>query len=313
MNIILLEMLACPACLPMEVPLELERAGESGDDVVEGVLRCRRCGGGYPIRNGVAVVVAGGPNARERPAGRYEDPSGLSAYLWSHYAELFEDPEATPAYAQWSDQMPPSGGIGLDAGCAVGRFTFELGLKCDFAVGLDRSESFIAVARKLARARELTFELKEEGRICSTKTFTLPPHWKPEKVEFIVGDAQALPFRSGFFSGVASLNLLDKVPRPLAHVMEANRVARATGARLLISDPFSWSEEVCAAENWLGGTLDGKFPGPAMENISRLLSGRSGVVSPPWKVSPPGAVWWKIRNHRNHYEVIRSHYVRAER
>ncbi len=306
-------MLACPACLPLEVALELERAGMSGDEVLEGVLYCRRCGNGYPIRNGVAVIVPGGGDPRERPAARYEDPSVLSAYLWSHYAELFEDPEATPAYAQWSAQLPRAGGFGLDVGCAVGRFTFEMALGCDFAIGLDRSESFISIAREIARARKLTFELKEEGRICSKKTFALPPAWKPEKVEFIVGDAQALPFRSHFFTSVASLNLLDKVPRPLAHVMEANRVARATGAQILISDPFSWSEEVCAADNWLGGTFEGKFSGPALENISRLLSGNGGEISPPWKVSPPGAVWWKIRNHRNHYEVIRSLYLRAQR
>ena len=59
----------------------------------------------------------------------------VSSYLWSHYADLLGDEEATGAYSEWAALLAPEGGMGLDAGCAVGRFTFELSRKCDLVVG----------------------------------------------------------------------------------------------------------------------------------------------------------------------------------
>ena len=62
--------------------------------------------------------------------------------------------------------------------------------------------------------RRLTFRVREEGRIHSDRTFVLSPDLETEKVEFLVADATALPFRSGCFSCVASLNLIDKIAAP---------------------------------------------------------------------------------------------------
>ena len=76
----------------------------------------------------------------------------FSAYLWSHYADLFKDPEATGAYSEWAGQISPVAGAALDAGCAVGRFCFEMSLKCDLVIGVDLSESFISMARRIMEA-----------------------------------------------------------------------------------------------------------------------------------------------------------------
>ena len=88
---------------------------------------------------------------------RYEAPDLLSAYLWSHYADLFEDPEATGAYSEWAGQISPVAGAALDAGCAAGRFCFEMSLKCDLVIGVDLSESFISMARRIMEQRKLDF------------------------------------------------------------------------------------------------------------------------------------------------------------
>lgn len=99
-----------------------------------------------------------------------------------------------------------------------------------------RSFEFIRLARQLMRERSLQFSMVVEGRITEKKTITLPKKWDSKKVDFIVGDARALPF-----------------PRE------------------------------CFA------------------------------LLPPWNVDQEGSVWWKIRNHRNHFELIHSEFIGATR
>ncbi len=320
-----LEYLICPACLPEENQLSLGHCQSSGREISEGVLECGCCMRAYPIKKGVACLavcrdagyrvsdIANPATDIRYPTSVYESPDLLSAYLWSHYADLFEDPDATGAYSEWAGQISPAAGAALDAGCATGRFSFEMSRKCDFVIGVDLSESFISTARQIMEERKLKFRVKEEGRIVSERAFVLPAQWDSKKVEFIVADVNALPFRSGSFSCVASLNLIDKIAYPLEHIGEASRTARPGQAQLLISDPFSWSEAVCAPDRWLGGAPGGRFAGAGIDNIVRLLSGEGQPASPAWKIARRGAVWWKIRNHRNHFELIRSLFVKAER
>ncbi len=343
----ILDYLVCPACLPEENRLSLGLSQRSGREISEGNLKCGCCGRAYYIRSGVArLTEAGGQRPEDGKQNSlprfatsvYESPELVSAYLWSHYADLFEDPDASGAYSQWAGQISTDTGAALDAGCAVGRFCFEMSRKFDLVIGVDLSEAFISTARKIMQERKMTFQLKEEGRILSERTFFLPDLWDSNKVEFIVADASALPFRSGSFACVASLNLLDKVARPLDHISETCRMAIPGQAQLLISDPFSWSESACAPDKWLGGAPGGRFAGFGIDNIINLLSdagapllagneagfqtevsllpgSRVGArgMSCMWKIARSGAVWWKIRNHRNHFELIRSLFVKAER
>jgi SAM-dependent methyltransferase len=244
---------------------------------------------------------------------RYETTPLLVAYLWSHYSDLWRDAEANSAYKEWVRLITASTGFSLDAGCAVGRFGFELTERSGFVVGLDLSRSFIRVARDLAHKRRLTFELPQEGLLVTERQFTAPESWRCDRVEFIVGDAQALPFPTGLFSTVASLNLLDKVPKPLRHLEELNRAARNAGGQLLVSDPFSWSTEVSEVNQWLGGKREGAFAGRGMDNLISCLRGEKGALLPPWTVEGQGSLWWRIRNHENHFELIRSLWVKAVR
>ena len=95
----------------------------------------------YPIERGVARVVPD-HGALSGDGLRYESPDLVSAYLWSHYADLFYDPDATGAYDEWAEQISPASGAALDAGCATGRFCFEMSRKCELVIGVDLSESF---------------------------------------------------------------------------------------------------------------------------------------------------------------------------
>ena len=308
----LLDLLVCPACLPREHPLVAEIVREQEGDIDTAILMCQHCGARFPVTDGIALLD---PQAtdNDRQANKYETAEVVSSYLWSQYGDLLDDDQASRAYTTWAGMMRPQAGIALDAGGAVGRFAFEMSGRCDFAIGIDTSVAFVRAARQLMQERSLTFTLKEEGLLRREATIRLPDDWRSERVEFLVANALALPLRRDAISLFASLNLVDKVPAPLDHLREMNRVTRDRDAQFLLSDPFSWSVEAAPPQAWLGGTSAGRFAGRGQANIARLLADPAGELAPVWQVDEPGHVWWKIRTHANHYELIRSCFVRASR
>lgn len=305
----LIDFLICPVCLPSEEALKLDSYQSEEDDVVEGFLLCQRCGSKFKISDGVAILTAD-PNWQPLQGNKYETPKVVSSYLWSHYGDILSDKEWIPAYKEWASLMESSSGPSLDIGCAVGRFVFDMAVKSDLSIGIDLSLAFIKTAREIMKGRGKRFELTEEGHITREVKFTLPESMRTDNTEFIVADALRIPFRSETFSKIASLNILDKVPLPLKHLEEINRVGRLSDCQLLISDPYSWSEEAAPQEHWLGGKKDGRFSGYGHENVAKILE---TVLNPPWRVVAEGVVNWKIRNHRNHSELIKSLYLKAER
>lgn len=305
----LLDLLVCPACLPTESPLQAAIQASQDDDIITGLLSCPTCRKTYAIQDGIAFLEP--QRALPDPNNRYETPALVASYLWSHYGDLLGEEPATDAYHRWADLMQSGSGNCLDSGCAVGRFTFEMAKKFDLVIGIDNSVAFIRTARELMTQRRLPVVLPEEGLLQRQLTLTLPADWPTDNLEFLVADAQALPFRTGTFAGLASLNLVDKLPDPLQHMQEINRVAQPKEAQFLFSDPFSWSTQVAPATSWLGGTPSGPFAGRAQDNIVALLEGRKGCLDPCWQVESQGFIWWKIRTHCNHYELIRSCYIKA--
>lgn len=310
MKLFVAKILVCPKCLPKEVSLICREEQSEGDDVWKGYLQCPSCSTRFPITEGIAdLTIAGGIDGL-RSQSKYETEEVVSSYLWSHYADLFSDPEATDAYNRWAALIKTGLGFALDAGCAVGRFAFELARKKSSVVGFDISRSFIRKARELLVNRGIEFSLKEEGLITRRQTIELPSTWNTDNLEFIVADARLLPFAGGAFSSISSLNIVDKLPKPLEHLAEMNRVASQFQSEFLVSDPFSWSSEVADAKDWLGGVGEGRNAGRGLDNLEYILK---QTFNPPWYVEERGSVWWKIRNHANHYELIRSCFIKAVR
>ncbi|MEN8141469.1 MAG: methyltransferase domain-containing protein [Thermodesulfobacteriota bacterium] len=313
MKKILSDILICPACLPREEPLTLRAKVSEGDEILEGSLSCRHCGRAFSISEGIAYLdPEETPGSREE-ANRYEQEEVVSSYIWSHYGDLLADEEASEAYSQWSARQRPHPGLALDMGAAVGRFTFEMAQRCELAVGLDNSHAFIKTARRLMQEGEITVRLKEEGLLSREITVRLPAGWQRDRLDFIVADAQRVPFASQSFTSCASLNLVDKLPQPLAHLREMNRLVTDAKGQFLFSDPFSWSPEAAEPEEWLGGTKEGPAAGWGLTNISNWLAGGEQGLGPAWQVEETGHVWWKIRSHRNHFELIRSCFIKAAR
>ena len=221
--------------------------------------------------------------------------------------------EVREANTAWASCLADRSLSAFDAGCAVGRLTFEMSSRSEWAVGCDLSLNFIRAARRLARERCYTFSLPLEGNLREKFHCELPANWRSDNVEFIVADALALPFARNTFQQISSLNLLDRVNYPLAHLYEMNRVSQSSGASFLFADPFSWSTTAAPEERWLGGTTVGKFAGRGLDNVRALLAGKNKILTPSWKIAREGSITWTMRSHTNHCELINSEYLLAER
>jgi SAM-dependent methyltransferase len=307
------EKLICPQCLEAEIPLALTVGEEKDNDVIDGELTCPRCTGNYPIRRGIAVLLPEKTRDMIHDDRGYNAPGMLSAYLWSHFGDLIGDPEATSAYAKWSAGFTTTEGDALDVGCAVGRLSFEMAATHNRVIGLDTSIAFIGKAREILASKALTFDLVVEGHVTEPRSYRFDENRDFSRVDFIVADALALPFRKRAFATTAAINLLEKVPDPLKHLKEINRVLRERSAMFVFSDPFSWDETVSAPETWLGGNGNDPYSARGIDTLRRMFAGEFGVFDPPLSIAADGSVAWKIRKTENLWEHITSQYLMGRR
>jgi SAM-dependent methyltransferase/uncharacterized protein YbaR (Trm112 family) len=305
----LLQMLICPNCLTEEVPLKPDNQVTRDGEILEGVLSCPACNTHYPIQNGVAAVLPDQTAPMLTDKTGYNSRSMLSAYLWSHYGDLFQDPDATEAYRVWSSFFRKTEGPALDIGCSVGRLSFELSKTHSRVIGIDTSISFIEKARELMSEKKLTFDLIIEGLITEKRSCDFHPAWNYDRIDFIVADALALPFRKQAFATVTSINILEKVSRPLTHLMDVNRVMRKSKSMFVFSDPFSWDETFSDPRHWLGGVVNGNARYRGMDRVIRYFWGKDNIFDPPLEITDKGDVNWKIRKTENLWEHIRSQYA----
>ena len=286
---------------------------EQNDDVLEGELCCTACKNRYPIRQGIAIVVPRKTMAYVTGKTGYNSINMLSSYLWSHFSEFFNGQNATDAYKTWASYFQQTSGWALDIGCSVGRLSFELSKTHAAVIGVDSSFSFIKKARELLIRQHLQFDMIIEGHITEERSCKLDESYNFDQVEFIVADAMALPFCPNFFSTAVSVNILEKVPDPIQHLMEINRVLQKNEAQFLFSDPFSWDEAVSDPKLWLSGRNKGEFKGRGIDNICRLFQGQADLFNPPFDIKEKGDILWKIRKTANLWEHITSQFILGKR
>jgi len=97
--------------------------------------------------------------------------------------------------------------VALDSGCGTGAFAFAIAPNVAEVVGVDVREDYVEAARASA----------------------------PANVQFVQGDAQALPFGYGSFDLAGCHRVLHHLARPELAVSELARVTRP-GGRLLLVD-----------------------------------------------------------------------------
>lgn len=313
MKIWLKDCLICPECAGQEIPLDLSIEKEEAGDVLEGALSCPECGASFEIADGAAVLLPESSRHILKESSGYNSEMMVSSYIWSHFSEFFNGTGATDAYRKWASFFTPKDGPAIDIGCAVGRLSFELSKTHTRVVGIDTSLAFVKNARKLLTRRALEGELVVEGNIVQKVSCDLAGQWDFENVEFVVADALALPFPREFFATASSINILEKVPEPMRHLAEVDRVLRKADSMFVFSDPFSWDASVSRPDKWLGGRNRGKFKGRGMDVMKRLFSGEENVFQPPLAIDGEGLVEWKIRKTENLSELITSQFLIGKR
>ena len=174
----------------------------------------------------------------------------------------------------------------LDLGCAVGRFTFELGRLVDEVVGLDNSRQFIKAARRMAKLHRLTVRRQATGEKFTSREVALPKALQQSRVRFQVGDALDLTaFPDQAFQVVSAINLIDRLPRPRQFLLELPRLLAPDG-QLLIASPFTWLTQYTPAHEWL-----------ASEQVRKLLR-------PHFRLVRRGDLPFLIAEHHRKYQLV---------
>lgn len=279
---------------------------QSDGEVIEGALVCPepRCLREHPIVDGIPILV---PDVRSYVSHQLEeirarrdlspfmqsllgDCAGpgsaydqhryqTSSYAREHYGDLDPDSPLTREggilslfEAALSLLSAPPSGCWLDAGCAVGRTTFELAARTDeLVLGVDLSFAMLRVARGVLSQGRARHPLRRLGLVYDQPDFPaeLPAR---ERVDFWACDVTLLPFAPASFSGVLDLNLLDCVASPLAHLAEVGRVLEP-GGEVVLAAPYDWSANATPVEQWLGGhSQRGEGAGDSAAELRRLLA-----------------------------------------
>ncbi len=185
--------------------------------------------------------------------------------------------------------LPPDARA-LDAGCAVGRASFELARHCREVIGLDYSRSFITAAAEVARQGSLDYDYAIEGDRTARATALRPRGIDPARVAFETGDAMALRGDLGTFDVVLAANLLCRLPDPRKFLARLPSLLRP-GGQFLLTTPFSWLGEYTPRDAWIGGGGDA--------TCARALQ---ELLSPHFTLEREKDLPFLIREHARKYQ-----------
>lgn len=283
--------LFCTACRTFEGGVTQHKlvlvAGKTiGDYVLTGHLACSHCGHRYEIVEGVPCMLPGLPS----------DPALTEQYLDAHYGDL------NAAY--WDGMGAALGGrLALDAGCSVGRITFEAARR-GFAVGMDVNFDQLRLAASFQRTGRVAYSRHARALHSEPVESAFVP--SPNAL-FILADLHDPPFGADTFDLIAALNLIDSVKHPLTALGQADAMLKP-GGRLLLSSPYAWDPRV--TDEWLESEdvdphefvrslLAGDLI-PQCEFSYRIIEEKTGIP-------------WRLRRHDTQHFLYYSDLIVAEK
>jgi SAM-dependent methyltransferase len=321
---------------------------EDAAEILEGILLCPAlaCQREHPVVDGIPILVADlrGYAGHQLDAilarsdlspllqGLLGDCAGpasgldvtryqLGTYARGHWGDLDAaapaPPEANVAalLEQGLALLPaPPAGPWLDTGCALGRTSFELAARTgDAVLGIDLNFAMLQAARRIARDGHASYPLRRLGIVYDVREVRAEPAGR-ERVDFWAADATLLPLPAGAFAGALSLNVLDCVPSPLAHLRELGRALGPGGAALL-SSPYDWSTSATPIEAWLGGhSQRGVTGGSSAATVRRLLASDAPAGAPELVLTAErDDVPWQVYLHERAVTHYRAHLIAARR
>ena len=164
----------------------------------------------------------------------------------------------------------------LDLGCGNGRYTLEAARFPVRVVGLDFSLD------DLNAARFMYADLRRKGETRG-------------HADFIVGDAQNLPFRDGAFDKSVCTEVFEHIPDDRRGIAEFERVTKP-GAPVAVSVPNYWPETLFWTLSWdywhtPGGHVRRYRPG----EMRRILEGHGMAVRMQRNRHSFQAIYWFLR------------------
>lgn len=345
----------CPLCRQRhqrEVPLKVASVTrESPSSIEEGILNCTGpdCQCEYPILDGIPVIVANIRSylsanishllARDDLSGSLESLVGdccgpgsefdntrqhLSTYAWDHYAEFDPDedrdepgPGSVVRVLQRGLELCAQPVIGpvLDAGCSVGRITFELARRgADPVLGIDLNLAKLRLAARVLQNGMVRYPRRRIGLVYERREFRVPLD-TPSNVDFWACDVMNLPFPAGTVAAAVSLNVLDCVPSPLEFLRSLHHSLQP-GSTLLVSTPYDWSGSVTPVEAWVGGHSQRGTGVGACEPILRNLltpGAHPNSLEGLRIVGEAERVPWNVRLHERSTVTYRVHMIACTR
>jgi len=222
----------------------------------------------------------------EEHENQYETDALTAQYCDAHYgAEHFGVPNFPKSCASMCLELMAGRprGHALDLGCAVGRASFELARGFDQVTGLDFSSRFFRLAAHMQEEGFLRYALPEEGEVLSYHELTLAELGLDEvrdKVQFYQADACNLPDKFTGYDLVLAANLIDRLYCPQAF-LEDIRKRLNPGGLLVLTSPYSWSEEFTSKEEWLGGYREAGENVWTLERLTALLNPHFRMLGQP--------------------------------
>ncbi|MEM0966731.1 MAG: putative 4-mercaptohistidine N1-methyltransferase [Verrucomicrobiota bacterium] len=235
----------------------------------------------------------------------YESDRLTSEYLHFHYAarsDFFPWGEAGVqflSYAQRvvSERFPKlATGRGLDVGCAVGRSAFEMARSCREVVGIDYSRRFIERAKALQNSGACRYHMAFQGEMAREFVAEVPEGIDRKRVDFLVGDAHALPTDIGVFDWVLGANLICRLRSPRDFLAQLPDLV-VKGGILVLNSPFTWMEEHTQFDEWLGG----RSTGPRSEEVLKE------ILDPNFELIDETSMPFMIRETERKYQLTFAH------
>lgn len=325
----------CPLCWTQRQFLSVLQLGpvarREGDDIIEGALICpeRLCQREHPIIDGIPVLLSNPASWLENQLPYVLRRTDLTPFTESILGDLAGP--STPfdrergnngiyAHAHWAASSPaylnvfnaasalltqPPQGLWADIGCSVGRGTFELARRTNQLVaGVDLNFSMLRVAEQIRRSGRARYGRRRVGLAFDFVDDPIPD-FPVANVGFWCADVAMLPFAPATFDGALSLNMLDCVSAPLAHLCEMGRALKP-GAEAILATPFDWAAGATEAAAWLGGHSQRYgHQGSSLEEFRRVLSPScdAGVDTGLLIEAEADNVKWRLRTHeRSHTE-----------
>lgn len=183
-----LKFLVCPAC---KADLDLRAQSQRGPEVLEGSLRCRRCGVAYPVCRGIPRFVS-------RDA--YASSFGRQ-WHWFRTVQLdsrnggHESARALEATTGWRDE-DYYGRLVLDAGVGAGRFAEIVAQKGGEVVGIDLTAAVDAAYENLGDHPHV--------HLVQADIFAMPFHTHTFDLAYSIGVLHHTPDTRAAFDRVAA-------------------------------------------------------------------------------------------------------------